>query len=224
MSEQATTTSIIVVSSPWLRVPIPELLTPRGGPRHQVVVGVNGKDRWRAVRRCRRHVRGELTRPYGSCLQRLGVTATNPQRTALCAGRDTRLHHCAKWWGREQPPRFLPYATPLGSGRVAHAPCQCRDHSRDVPVIRAPFARALSCAYAPQIARGSHRTFDTHSATSTRAASAITSRASICARPRQGSSLRSDPLRGPADLDDACAQLEGSTYVMAEEARCIFSC
>jgi hypothetical protein len=40
---------------------------------------------------------------------------------------------------------------------------------------------------------------------------------------RQGSSLRSDPLRGPAGLDDVCAQLEGSTYVMAEEARCIFS-
>ncbi len=29
----------------------------------------------------------------------------------------------------------------------------------------------------------------------------------------------SAPLRGPAGLDDACAQLEGSTYVMAEEAR-----
>jgi hypothetical protein len=52
-----------------------------------------------------------------------------------------------------------------------------------------------------------------------RAASAITSSASSCARSRQGSSLRSDPLCGPAGLDDTCAQLEGSTYVMAEEAR-----
>ena len=28
--------------------------------------------------------------------------------------------------------------------------------------------------------------------------------------------------RGPAGLDDACAQLEGSTYVMAEELACTF--
>ena len=36
--------------------------------------------------------------------------------------------------------------------------------------------------------------------------------------------LRSAPtrVRGPAGLDDAGAQLEGSTYVMAEEARRIF--
>jgi hypothetical protein len=53
-------------------------------------------------------------------------------------------------------------------------------------------------------------------------ASVITSSASSCARHRQGSPLRSDPLRGPTGLDDACAQLEGSTYVMAEEARCFF--
>ena len=39
---------------------------------------------------------------------------------------------------------------------------------------------------------------------------------------REGSSLRSDPLCGPAGLDDTCAQLEGSTHVMAEEARRIF--
>jgi len=55
-----------------------------------------------------------------------------------------------------------------------------------------------------------------------RTGSAITLQASSCPRRRQGSSLRSDPLRGPAGLDDACAQLEGSTYVMAEEARRIF--
>ena len=34
---------------------------------------------------------------------------------------------------------------------------------------------------------------------------------------RQGSSLRSAPLRGPPGLDEACAPLEGSTYVMAWE-------
>ena len=97
--------------------------------------------------------------------------------------------------------------------------CRCRDHSPNVRAICAPFAHALSRAYTLQITRGSHCTFICES---TRAASAITSSASSCARSRQGSSLRSDPLCGPAGLDDTCAQLEGSTYVMAEEARRIF--
>ena len=70
------------------------------------------------------------------------------------------------------------------------------------------------------MSRESHCTFE--NILRSIALSAITLRASSCARPRQGSSLRSAPLRGPAGLDDACAQLEGSTYVMAEEARRIF--
>jgi hypothetical protein len=64
---------------------------------------------------------------------------------------------------------------------------------------------------------GDRTALSTHICESTRAASAITSAASSCTRSRQGSSLRSDPLCRPAGLDDTCAQLEGSTYVMAEE-------
>ena len=94
----------------------------------------------------------------------------------------------------------------------------CRDHAPKVRAICASYARALSCVFTLQITRD-RTALSIHIYESTRAASAITSSASSCARCRQGSSLRSDPLCGPAGLDDTCAHLEGSTYVMAEEAR-----
>ena len=124
--------------------------------------------------------------------------------------------------GREQPPGFMPTAVPRPSRRVAHAPVSVsRIIAKCSSDLRAVCACVVTCVHAAdrtRIALHFRHTF----CESTRAASAITSSASSCARSRQGSSLRSDPLCGPAGLDDACAQLEGSTYVMAEEARCIF--
>jgi hypothetical protein len=132
-----------------------------------------------------------------------------------------RSVHRAKQWGREQPPRFISYATPRVPGGLLTPRCRCRHYSRNPAAICAPFARVVACVHVADLAWIALHFRNTF-AMCTRAASAITSRASICARPRQGSSLRSAPLRGPPGLDDACAQLEGRTYVMAEEARCIF--
>ena len=125
--------------------------------------------------------------------------------------------------GREQPPGFIATAAPRPSRRVAHAPVSV------VAITRSMFERSarrctcvVTCIHAAD-QTGIALHFQHSSAKVLRAASAITSSASSCARSRQGSSLRSDPLCGPAGLDDTCAQLEGSTYVMAEEARRIFS-
>jgi hypothetical protein len=86
-------------------------------------------------------------------------------------------------------------------------------------VIRASFASALFVAYSSQIAHGMHCTFD----------------ADFCLRIRLRRPSH-DQRRAVLDvvkalaaldpagfgLDDACAQLESSTYVMAEEARSHF--
>jgi hypothetical protein len=123
--------------------------------------------------------------------------------------------------GREQPPRFLPYATPRGSREGCSRPsvtvaitCEMLSEPRAVALV-------LSRASASQIAHGSHGTFRHTFCDQYSPVSAITSAGSSCARPRQGSSLCSDPLCG-LPVDETCAQLEGSIYVMAEEARRIF--
>ena len=118
-----------------------------------------------------------------------------------------------------QPPRGRP-------GGLLTPRCRCRDHSKNVRAICAPFARALSRAYALKITRGSHCTFNTHLRKYSRCFGHHIVSVELCsASSRLFASLRPatpTPLRGPAGLDDACAQLEGSTYVMAEEARCRF--
>ena len=69
--------------------------------------------------------------------------------------------------------------------------------------------------------QGSHRTLDTHSAMSTRVLQPSHVSVELCSvSSRLFATL--DPLCGPAGLDDTCARLESSTYVRAEEARCIF--
>lgn len=125
-------------------------------------------------------------------------------------------------WGREQPPDFADCPVPRTAPGVAHAPVSMsritRKYSSDLRAVCACVVTCVRAADRARIAQHFRHTFcDEYSR-----ASAIISSASSCARPRQGSSLRSDPLCGPAGLDDTCAQLEGSTYVMAEEARRIF--
>ena len=143
---------------------------------------------------------------------------------AFCAAHRNALRPASLMErGREQPPAFATCPVPRTARGVAHAPVSVSRSLANVRAICAPFARALSPAYTLQIARGSHCTFDTHSSMVTRAHRPSQRPASSGARHRQGSPLRSDPLRGPAGLDDACAQLEGSTHVMAEEALVAFS-
>ena len=83
-------------------------------------------------------------------------------------------------------------------------------------MICAPFARALFVAYSSQIAHRMHCTFDADLC--------------FCTRLRRPSHdqnravldvVKALAALDPAGfgLDDACAQLEGSIYVMAEEAR-----
>ena len=87
-------------------------------------------------------------------------------------------------------------------------------------MICAPFASALFVAYSSQIAHGLHCTFDAYFCFCTR-----------LRRPSHGQrravldAVKALAALDPSGfgLDDACAQLEGSTYVMAEEALLVFS-
>ena len=118
--------------------------------------------------------------------------------------------------GREQPPDSSACPVPRPARRVAHAPVPVSQTPSKQRVICAPIASALFVAYLSQIAHGMYRTFD----------------ADFCLRNRLRRPSH-DQRRAVLDvvkalaaldpagfgLDDACAQLEGSTYVMAEEAR-----
>lgn len=92
-----------------------EWLTPRGGPRHPAVVGVNWNDQPSALG-CRGRARLEITRavPSTTLTTTCAVCNDGGADGALCRP----LHSLApprKQWGREQPPRFPPCATPRGS-------------------------------------------------------------------------------------------------------------
>ena len=119
--------------------------------------------------------------------------------------------------GREQPPGSAPTAVPRPARRVAHAPvCRCRKPPSKLRVICASFSSAFFVAYSSQIAHGMHCTFDADFCLRTR-----------LRRPSHGQRravldvVKALAALDPAGfgLDDACAQLESSTYVMAEEAR-----
>ena len=119
------------------------------------------------------------------------------------------------------PPIVRPVLSRGRPGGLLTPRCRCRESLAET-LKRSARRLQCVCAYTLQMSRGSHCNFERHSATVSHWFGHHIDQASSCARHRQGSSLRSDPLRGPAGLDDACAQLEGSTYVMAEEARRIF--
>ena len=119
------------------------------------------------------------THPRSSVSTIQAITCTSVaiwKRTAPCAVRDPTLAVRAVDGGVSDPPGLSPVSPRGRPGGSLTPRCWCRDFSRVASKICAAFARPLSRAYAPPIARGSHRTFDRHSATSTRAASAITSR------------------------------------------------
>jgi len=189
-----------------------KLLTPRGGPRHRAVVGVGSNARRRVVR-C----------AYADAkIPNLTVCADEPtacpqfnigQRTALCAGRDTHSQHRAKQWGREQPPRFLPYATPGGSREGCSRP------GVSVPIARGILQRSARRLRVRYRARTRRRSLARCAALSAMVRAGLGHhmiRIEQCsASPRL--SLRSTPAG--FGLHDACAQLESSTCVMAEEAR-----
>jgi hypothetical protein len=124
--------------------------------------------------------------------------------------------------GREQPPRVYrdsrPEAVPEGCSRPGIGVA----NTRECRAICAPFARALSRAYTQQITRGSHCTFNTHLRKYSRSFGHHIVSVELCSgvvKARRYAPTRCAGLRA---LTTPCAQLEGSTYVMAEEARCIF--
>ena len=82
------------------------------------------------------------------------------QRTALCAGLNTRSHHLTKQWGREQPPDFTGCPVPRTTRVVAHASVSMSRSHGNAQAICAPIARVLSRAYTPQIVREVRGTFN----------------------------------------------------------------
>ena len=117
--------------------------------------------------------------------------------------------------GREQPPGSAPIAVPRPARRVAHAPVPVSQTAIERRVTCASFASALFVAYSSQIAHGMHCTFDADFCLRTRLR-----RPSHDQRQAVLDVVKALAALDPAGfgLDDACAQLESSTYVMAEEA------
>jgi hypothetical protein len=116
--------------------------------------------------------------------------------------------------GREQPPGLERVPTPARPGGLLTPRCPCRNLLRVLAAICAPNARVLSCAKAPQIhcetRCNSHRTawrsfsLETghHDGQDRAVLGVVKALAAL------------DPAGG--GLDDASAQLEGRTYVMAK--------
>ena len=121
--------------------------------------------------------------------------------------------------GREQPPGSAPTAVPRPARRVAHAPVPVSQTAIETASDLRAFASALFVAYSSQIAHGMRCTFDADFCLRTRLR-----RPSHDQRRAVLDVVKALAALDPAGfgLDDACAQLEGSTYVMVEEARCVF--
>ena len=118
--------------------------------------------------------------------------------------------------GREQPPDFTGCPVPRTAPGVAHAPMSVSRSVATILAISAPITRVCHVVYAPVISRGSRRSFSARSPIVTRPfrPSHRQCRAVLGAVKAR----RCAPTaRGPAGLDDACAQLESSPHVMAEE-------
>ena len=138
---------------------------------------------------------------------------------AATPARSTR----AKQRGREQPPGFIAIAAPRPSRRVAHAPASVsRSLAECWSDLRAVCTCVVTCVHAAD-----HTGIALHFQHTSEKALALLRPSHRERRVVLGlvKALRFAPTRcrGPAGLDDACAQLEGSTYVMAEEARLQFS-
>ena len=142
----------------------------------------------------------------------------NNKRGVLCRARNALSAASLMERGREQPPGSA--ATVLSRGRpggLLTPRCPVSQTARrNARVICAPFASALFVAYASQIAHGMRCTFDADFCLRTRLR-----RPSHDQRRAVLDVVKALAALDPAGfgLDDACAQLEGSTYVMADEAR-----
>ena len=125
--------------------------------------------------------------------------------------------------GREQPPGFIATAAPRPSRRVAHAPVSVsRSLAECSSDLRAVCTCVVTCVHAAD-----HTGIALHFQHTSAKVLALLRPSHRQRRAVLGlvKALRYAPTRccGPAGLDDTCAQLEGSTYVMAEEARSHFS-
>ena len=142
--------------------------------------------------------------------------------------------------------RSMPDATPTritapSSGGVSNPPIFRRVLSRGRPrglltprcLCRKPLPKrwddpravcaCVTAAYSLQIAHETRCTFDTDSAARTRSHRPSRDQRRAVLGLVKARRFRSAPPRGPPGLDDACAQLESSTCVMAEEGRRIVS-
>ena len=125
--------------------------------------------------------------------------------------------------GREQPPGSAPTAVPGPARRVAHAPVSVtRTAAKTVGDLRAACERVSCCTLVAVRALNALH-FDTDSEARTRLHRPSHDQRRAVLGLVKARRFAPPRLRGPAGLDDACAQLEGSTYVMAEEPRRIVS-
>jgi hypothetical protein len=95
---------------------------------------------------------------------------------------------------------------------------RCRKPSSRPRVICAPISSAFFVAYLPQIGHGMYCNFDDGVRLGTHLRRPHDQRRAVLDVVK---ALAAVDLRAPA-FDDVCAQLEGSTYVMADEARLHF--
>jgi hypothetical protein len=138
-----------------------------------------------------------------------------PEDGALCRPLiGARRPSCQ--WGREQPPVWTGCRPRPRPGGLLTPLCRCRKPLSKPRVICASFASALFVAYSSQIPHGMQCTFDADFCLRTRMR-----RPSHDQRQAVLDVVKALAALDPAGfgLDDACAQLESSTYVMAEEAR-----
>ncbi len=134
---------------------------------------------------------------------------------AFSAAHEMHLADVTEGAGREQPPGFAALAVPRPTRGVAHALVPVSQTAIKRREICAPIASALFVEYLSQIAHGTNRTFDADLGFRTR----------LCRPSHDQRRAVLDLVKALAALDpagfglgNACAQLEGSTYVMAEEA------
>ena len=121
--------------------------------------------------------------------------------------------------GREQPPDFDGLSCPEDGPGVAHAPVSVPRTSRALS-LRSARRLHVRCRVCRRCRSRAERT-----ALSTLIPVRPVHRPSHDQRRAVLDVVKALAALDPAGfgLDDACAQLEGSTYVMAEEARCSFS-
>jgi len=161
------------------------------------VVGVSSSNQRLAVRCCVARARRCPNRADTPTCQQLARSSTSRSGRRSVPFATLRSQSALNGGGVSDPRvyrRCRSEALPEGRSRPQY---QSRDIARIVNEIYAPFARALSRAYTLQIALGSRRTFDTHSAMVVALLRPSHRERRAVLESRQGSSLRCDP-RGRA--------------------------